>query len=313
MSVPPLVSVIIASHRPAYLGALLSALRKNTTPVFETIAVCDYDAGGMPIDFPEVIFQRVENRSISAKRNAGVKKASAPVVAFIDDDCIPSPEWVAKGHGYLSANPSAAAVEGLTTIENTRDAPSAPRDYKRLERPGFRTNNIFYRKAVFLDAGGFDERFTVQREDLDLAFSVLDKGYAILHDAGVLVVHRVRRHELWDLLKNCANRRFDPLLYKKHPSRYREQVGSPFPTTLLLLLLFHCVTGLTFFTGAPFFTASALVDAAAVTMVTLRRRGPGSGPLPEIFTEWLSCLCAPVVLLGALAYGSFRYGKLLLV
>ena len=307
----PLVSVIIASHRPKFLGTLLAALRLNGQP-FETIAVCDYETARLKSDFPEVEFYTVNNRSISLKRNAGVAKSRAGIVAFIDDDCVPSPEWVAEGYGFLTANPAVTAVEGLTTIENAGYAPPSLRDYRRLEQPGFRTNNIFYRKAAFLKAGGFDERFTVQREDIDLAFSILDKGLGISHDTGIRVMHRVRRNEPWDLLKNCINRRFDPLLYKKHASRYREHIKTPFPPTLLLLLVFHAAAVATLWSGVPFFTSAVLVDAIAVTILTLRRRRV-AGPVGEVLIEWVSCFCAPIVLFGALLYGSLRYRKLLLV
>ena len=307
----PLVSVIIASHRPEFLGALLSALRRNAPP-FETIAVCDYETAPMKRDFPEVFFYTVNNPSISAKRNFGVAKAQAEIAAFIDDDCVPSPEWVAKGCGFLMAHPSIAAVEGFTTIENADYAPPVLRDYRRLEQPGFRTNNIFYRKSAFLEAGGFDERFTVQREDIDLAFSIMDKGRTIGYETGIRVMHRIRRNEPWDLLKNCINRRFDPLLYKKHASRYREHVKSPFPATLLLLLVSHLVTLATLLIGTPFFAAAGFIDITAVTILTMRRCGT-AGPLGGIFLEWISCFCAPIVLLCALLYGGIRYRKLLLV
>lgn len=307
----PLVSVIIASHRPDYIGALLSGLRLNDQS-FETIAVCDYETDGLKNEFPEAAFYKVNDRSISAKRNFGVSKARAEVVAFIDDDCIPSPDWVAKGLTFLMEKPDCAAVEGLTTIENVDHPPPSLRDYRRLERPGFRTNNMFYRKNVFLEAGGFDERFTVQREDIDLAFTVLDNGHGIGHDTGIRVMHRVRRNEPWDLLKNCINRRFDPLLYKKHAVRYREHIKTPFPAALLLLLVSHAAVVATLQIGVPFFISAAVVDAAAVTVLTYRRGGL-SGPIGEVLIEWLSCFCAPIVLLCALLYGSLRYRKLLAV
>jgi glycosyltransferase involved in cell wall biosynthesis len=308
----PLVSVIIASHRPEFIGTLLSALRLNRYS-FETIAVCDYETGRLENEFPEAVFHTINNRSISVKRNFGVSKARAEIVAFVDDDCVPSPEWVEKGHGILLEKPDISGVEGLTTIENTGPAaPPSLRDYRRLEQPGFRTNNIFYRKTAFLEAGGFDERFTVQREDIDLAFSVLDLGHTIGHDTGVRVMHRVRRNEPWDLLKNCINRRFDPLLYKKHASRYREHIKTPFPPTLLLLLVFHAAAVAAIWIGVLFFTSAVIVDAVAVTAIALRR-GRVAGSVGEVLIEWVSCFCAPIVLFCALLYGAVRYRKLLLV
>jgi len=303
----PLVSVVIASHRGTYLPGLLTALRNCRDIVFETIAVCDYDPGKITPEFKDVRFITLKTRSISAKRNAGVRLAAADIIAFIDDDCIPAPDWVKNGATALMDSPDCSGIEGFTAIENSPGTPPPLRDYRRLEQRGYRTNNIFYRKPHFLEVGGFDERFTVQREDIDLAFSILDKGHAIGYDPAVQVTHRVRKNEPWDLLKNCVNRRFDPLLYKKHPARYREHIRTPFPTSLLLLLVFHGTVVATFFLGVPFFIpAVVLADFAAVTILAHRRRG-------GLVTEWLASFCAPVALFGALVYGSVRYGKLLLV
>jgi len=303
----PVVSVIIASHRGTYLPGLLVALRNCSGVPFETIAVCDYDPSKLKSDFPEVRFHVFKIKSISAKRNAGVTIAAADLIAFIDDDCIPSADWVKNGVAALHSAPVFSGIEGFTAIENRPETPMPLRDYLRLEQPGYRTNNIFYRKHHFLEAGGFDERFTVQREDIDLAFSILDIGYAIGHGASIQVTHRVRKNEPWDLLKNCVNRRFDPLLFKKHPARYREHIKTPFPASLLLLLAFHGTVAATFFAGLPFFIPAILCDLSAVTICALRRTSTG------FITEWFACLFAPVVLLCALIYGSIRYDKLLIV
>jgi GT2 family glycosyltransferase len=308
------VSVVIASHRPDYIGALLAALlgQSAQTLPYEIIAACDYPVEGLRADFPQIIFLDVNDRSISAKRNAGVRAARAGIVAFIDDDCVPAPDWIASGCAVLAAHPECAAVEGLTTIENSAYAPPSLREYRRLEQPGFRTNNIFYRKDAFVGAGGFDERFTVQREDIDLAFSIIDKGETIRYDTSVRVMHRVRRGEPWDLLKNCVNRRFDPLLYRKHPARYREHIKSPFPRSLLMLLVFHGLFGLCWWIGFPFFIAACCADVAAITVMAVRRSGR-TRSVRTFFTEWISCCLAPPALLGALVFGSIRYRKLLLV
>src|SRR5512142_3069064 len=122
----PDVSVVIASHRPRYLGDLLAALlAPSAAPPFETIAVCDYPIDELKTAFPAVIFHKVADRSISAKRNLGVRRSLAAVIPLIDDDCVPSADWVARGYSYLRAHPDAAAVEGLTAIEKADYSPPA--------------------------------------------------------------------------------------------------------------------------------------------------------------------------------------------
>lgn len=312
--ITPQVSVVIASHRPSFLGDLLSALEAQSCgrETFEVVAVCDYQSAGIRSKYPRVNFHSVNDTSISKKRNAGVRLAAAGIVAFIDDDCVPAPDWVRQGLSFLDGHPEFAAVEGLTTIENTDYSPPSTREYRRLERPGLRTNNIFYRKKTFQEAGGFDERFSVQREDLDLAFSVLERGFLIGTCADIRVMHRVRRNEPWDLLKNCWNRRFDPLLHKKHRRRYREFVGSPFPPSFLVLLGFHAVAVCLTLAAFPFFPAAALCDALAVSAAARRRCGR-SFAASVFLREWVSCFLAPLLLLAALLYGSCRCRSLLLV
>lgn len=48
--------------------------------------------------FPKQIqlISLAKNSGISAARNAGVAKAEAPLIAFIDDDCLPDPKWIKK-------------------------------------------------------------------------------------------------------------------------------------------------------------------------------------------------------------------------
>jgi GT2 family glycosyltransferase len=310
----PQLSVVIASHRPVYLRDLLQSLARQSMdrPAYEIIAVCDYPVEPHLKDFPGIAFPYIDDRSISRKRNAGVRAATAAIIAFIDDDCIPSPDWLARGYDYLSTHPGAAAVEGLTAVESRKNAIPALREYRRLEHPGFRTNNLFCRKETCIQAGGFDERFTVQREDLDFCFTLLDKGQAIHQCADIKVMHRIRSDEPWDLLKNCINRRFDPLLYKKHPRRYREQVRSPFPPSQVLLLAIYLVSALSALCGPSVLITCLAVDGVAVSFLALRRCTLRV-PLTIFIVEWISCLVAPFVLTGALLYGSIRFRRFLII
>ena len=42
------------------------------------------------------VIRHPANRGLSAARNSGVLAAGAPVVAFLDDDCVPEPSWARK-------------------------------------------------------------------------------------------------------------------------------------------------------------------------------------------------------------------------
>lgn len=312
----PDVSVIIASHRPAMVAALLYALRnqKKHAPIaIEIIVVTDYPNGPLQEEFCECLWVHYPNRSISKKRNCAIRNASGAICAFIDDDCIPNANWILQGYTYLHNHPEISAVEGKTTIEQRPGITTAQtREYRRLEKPGFRTNNLFFRAAHLHATGGFDERFTVQREDIDLAFSAFSHGYRYAFYEAIGVTHLFRPGERWDLLKNCWNRRFDPLLHKKHPALYRKHIGSPLTPTLLtglffLLLLFvRCSCRRT----VPFGVMLNLCYGAAMGM---RRAGIAQFSAPRLFFETVQCIAAPVVTLAALIYGSLRFRTLLIV
>jgi|WetSurMetagenome_2_1015567.scaffolds.fasta_scaffold00479_5 GT2 family glycosyltransferase len=311
-AVKPSVTVVVASHRPEYIGALARVF-SGTGGRAEVIVVADYAVEDLAGAFPDITWIHHGEKSISAKRNAGAKAATAALLAFTDDDCVPQPGWAEAGVRYLERHPDAGAVEGKTVVDSDGRNAAPLAEFKRLERRGFRTNNIFYRKEVFLGAGGFDERFTVQREDVDLAFTVLSTGHSIGYCEDAVVRHGVRQGEQWDLLKNCVNRRFDPLLYKKHPGLYRKHIGSPFTPSIGLQLAIHAIAILALIflpvVGVAVLGADAVFALALAVRRTTRGRG---GPL-WMLRDWLSFFAAPFVITGALIYGSAKFGKLMIV
>jgi glycosyltransferase involved in cell wall biosynthesis len=307
----PEVSVVIASHRKILVVNCIDSLLKQVpdTASYEIIVVADYNIDELCNLFPSVKWVYFDSRSISAKRNIGISHSSAEIIAFIDDDCRAGSDWIKNGLSYLKSNPQIGAVEGKTTIENVKTVNGTHREYRRLEKQGFRTNNIFYRKVVLNEAGGFDERFTVQREDIDLAFTVIKNGHRFDYNESIKVEHKFRDWEKWDLLKNCINRRFDPLLFRKHPSEYRKFIRSPFPASIILLLLLHSAALLSFLTNYKIARLMILTDLAAVLYFSLKRTGLQIFQPKRFLYELTNVILAPFVLALALIYGSIKFRK----
>ncbi|MBY8974761.1 glycosyltransferase family 2 protein [Rhodobacteraceae bacterium NNCM2] len=99
MSQRPTVSVIIPSRgRPYLVPEVLDALRYLTYPAFEVILVGegatidDYDLSDEMKEAVHYVPCYVEN--ISAARNIGIRAARGEIVAFLDDDSVPEPDWL---------------------------------------------------------------------------------------------------------------------------------------------------------------------------------------------------------------------------
>jgi len=164
----------------------------------------------------------------AAARNVGWRNARGAVIAFTDDDCVPDPGWLRAGLAAVAAG--ADAVTGRVEMP----LPERPTDYERnesnLTRAEFVTANCFCRRAVLEAVGGFDERFTMAwREDSDLHFTLLERGYRIVREPAARVVHPLRPGRWGVSLSQQRKARFNALLYKKHPRLYRERIQSAPP------------------------------------------------------------------------------------
>jgi hypothetical protein len=148
-----------------------------------------------------------------------------------DDDCRPDPDWLRSG---IDALGNAAAAAGRVVV------PLGPRptDYERdcagLSRGEFVTANCFCRRSALAAIGGFDERFTVAwREDSDLQFTLLEHGFRIVNAPEAIVCHPVRPARWGVSLSQQRKCQFNSLLYRKHPSLYRQRI-EPIPRSYWL-------------------------------------------------------------------------------
>jgi glycosyltransferase involved in cell wall biosynthesis len=171
-----------------------------------------------------IVIRHSSNRGIAAARNSGINAASADVIAFLDDDCEPSPRWaetllsgyrsdvVAVG-GSIIPNPG----RGLVSSYLTRHNPIQPqelelatsnnigyrfwlylrRQWQRTEPRGRRqvlampSANMSVRRQALLDIEGFDERIRFSGEDDDLCrrLSVAFPDSRLIVEPDAQVIH----------------------------------------------------------------------------------------------------------------------------
>ncbi|HYG55983.1 MAG TPA: glycosyltransferase [Burkholderiales bacterium] len=204
------VSVVVPTcGRPQLLARCIAALESQSLPEHDYEVIVVEDGG---------------RRGPASARNRGWRLASAPIVAFTDDDCVPDRDWLRNG---LAAMESADAVTGRIIMP----IPDRPTDYERdakgLERAEFVTANCFCRKFVLEKLGGFDERFRLAwREDSDLHFRLLEGGYRVRSEGSAVVVHPVRPARWGVSVSQQRKVMFDALLFKKHRELYRRRIRS---------------------------------------------------------------------------------------
>ncbi len=143
-----------------------------------------------------------ENRGPARSRNTGAGSAKGRILAFTDDDCRPSPQWLERalpafddGRVAFATGPIGYKPEQVgTTGFFARDGRDTP-----VEHPSYSWTNILYRRDVFLEAGGSDEGLclpdfrnrVVDCGDTDLAWRVKEAGYRNVFVPDALVWHEL--------------------------------------------------------------------------------------------------------------------------
>ena len=154
---------------------------------------------------------------ISSLRNYGASNAQGEILVFLDIDCIVSKEWLNNGReAFLKSEQKVGKYE-ITAITG---APyTIPEDSSWVaeawnlnssniqsegETKWLPSGNIFVKKGVFLELGGFDESLETN-EDFDLCYRCRELGYKIFLDPAIFVIHlgapqtlkEFFRKELW--------------------------------------------------------------------------------------------------------------------
>jgi GT2 family glycosyltransferase len=222
----PKVSVVVPTRsRETRLAFLLDALAAQTIERdrYEVIVVRSEDALDGPLTEPpdgfEVRFLTAP-RGVARQRNAGWRKARAPLVAFTDDDCRPAPDWLERI--VDAAGDPAIFIQGRT--EPDPDERGQLRGLARtMEIDGFDvwapTCNMAYPKALLERIGGFDERFVEPwGEDTDLALRAREAGASQEYRDEVLVWHAVHSRTLPEAIREGTTRNAIPMVVARHPS-----------------------------------------------------------------------------------------------
>jgi O-antigen biosynthesis protein len=228
----PRISVVVCSCNGAStLGECLAGLRRLEYPDYEVIVVDDGSTDGTAAIGEEHGFRVIstENEGLSSARNTGMRAATGELVAYIDDDATPDPDWLT----YLAASflttehvaiggPNIAPGGDGAVADAVANAPGGPvhvllSDTEAEHLPGC---NVAFRKAALEAVGGFDPRFRVAGDDVDLCWRLRDLGWTLGFSPAAVVWHHRRNSVRAYWRQQRGYGKAEGLLERKWPERY---------------------------------------------------------------------------------------------
>ena len=329
----PALSVVIATHgRAEFLKPLLACLEGQTLEqdAFEVILVDDHSPDdswavlrqcASTSDLRLLCLHLAENVGSGTARTVGLGQCRAPVVAFTDDDCLPTPQWLAALTAPFSAGPVSPApivVQGRTLPwpgDEVTAGPWARTVWVLGPTWLFETCNVAYRRCDLETVGGFPSRAETPPvpsgrqvgEDALVGWEVLDLGGTLVFEAGALVHHRNVAATFRDWLRDQRGREVFPALAARNPRARQAFWGHWFLSRRSAAAVVASLS-----VGAFLLTRRARWSVGALPWVVLAAPEARSRPGRNIVLRLAQLALVDLTGLAATARGSIRHRVLVL-
>lgn len=273
-----------------------------------------------------------EKKGPAGARNLGWRSASAPLIAFTDDDCEPDADWLkhfleafrvnaglnsfANGSGeyMIKAGEAMCAFTGFTRVPISKKPTDFECNTHGLQFADFITANCAVSKAALQETGGFDERFgTAWREDSDLEFNLINKGIKPIKIDNAVVVHPVRKVKWGVSIKEQRKGIYDALLYKKHPDFYRKRLSPGiimdfyFIVLVVFICLFALLSGWYYIAAVTFTVVFIMIFAFFLLRIKNTRK-----TISHMWEMWVTSMVIPFLSVYWRIYGSLKFKVLFL-
>jgi GT2 family glycosyltransferase len=202
--------IIITLDRPSLLQRTLDGLTRQLRPIDEIIVVDN----GPTADTERVVssfrarYIAEPRRGYGHARNRGLAEASGAFIYFLDDDCVPDPDWadvlwnvldsgaadLASGSRTPGQPGLAARLEYLST-----DGPVLSPALTAGPARHLSTSNLILRREVVTKTGCFDATFTMC-EDRDFTTRARKLGFRLRYEPRARVTHYPVIHRVSEYL-----------------------------------------------------------------------------------------------------------------
>jgi|GEM_PF-2837226 len=220
-----MISVLIATkNRPWEIIPCVRSILRNSYQKFEIIIIDQNDDditqnNLRALKDNRIISIRSRNGGKSAGLNTGIARSRGNIVAFTDDDCVVTPQWLYEIHRMFRIHNDIAAVSGRTLPYQPRRHPglicpsitdrAVP---KRITVPNHHAryigfgNNMAFRKNFFSRYGGFKTwlgpgTVAASAEDAEILLRVPIVGSSIFYNPKAVVYH-----DSWLTTKQASQR-----------------------------------------------------------------------------------------------------------
>ncbi len=228
---PPMSVIVCAHNEERTIADCLDGLGELDYPDYEVIVVDDgsSDLTSEIASRFDVQLIRTPNQGLSRARNTGIEASRGEIIAFTDADARPDTHWLK----YLAASFARSSHVGIggpniappgdgRTADCVANAPGGPihvllADEEAEHIPGC---NMAFRRGALEAVDGFDPRFRVAGDDVDLCWRLQEQGWTLGFSPAAFVWHHPRAsvRTYWRQQKGYG--RAEALLEEKWPEKY---------------------------------------------------------------------------------------------
>jgi glycosyltransferase involved in cell wall biosynthesis len=199
------LTVIIPNTNSLLIGDILRNLKRQTIDMAQAeVLVIGADEPGLvkEDDLVRFIPTGDQKSHASDKRNLGMQQARGDIFCFLDDDCLPAPDWLEH---HLARHQAGEKIVGGAVTFGTEnylqlaDNVSAFHDLLPFTETGLRpylaTANLSVASNVAREAGEM-KRIFKRAEDLEWTVRFRKLGYQLYFEPRAVVFHNPDRYSL---------------------------------------------------------------------------------------------------------------------